>query len=181
MKKRSLSTVIALSLGVVVMGALAISAFVSYLSLTRRYEKQSAELVRQNVEDVSTDMYDLTDALVFDRLDIIMNYYYKCLWEAYRVEKSLDELSQQDLDKFSEAISRGISVDEEFNIVDKNGIIVASSKLENIGYDMHDGEQSAEFLVLLDPMMERELSMPVSVCVLEPNLCSWVYQSLGMK
>ena len=155
MKKRSLSTVIALSLGVVVMGALAISAFVSYLSLTRRYEEQSAELVRQNVEDVSTDMYDLTDALVFDRLDQIMNRYYYCLWEAYRVEKSLDELSQQDLDKFSEAISRGISVDEEFNIVDKNGIIVASSELENIGYDMHDGEQSAEFLVLLDGDQEE--------------------------
>ena len=37
----------------------------------------------------------------------------------------------------------------EFNIVDERGIIIYSSNPDLIGYDMHSGEQSAEFLCLL--------------------------------
>ena len=38
----------------------------------------------------------------------------------------------------------------EINIVDENGIIVASSDFDLYGFDMSSGEQAAEFLVLLD-------------------------------
>ncbi len=38
----------------------------------------------------------------------------------------------------------------EWNIIDENGIIIASSKEDYVGYDMHSGEQSAEFLCLLE-------------------------------
>ena len=37
----------------------------------------------------------------------------------------------------------------EWNIIDENGTIIASSVEEYVGYDMHSGEQSAEFLCLL--------------------------------
>ena len=38
----------------------------------------------------------------------------------------------------------------EMNVVDENGIIIASTVDEYLGYDMHSGEQSAEFLCLLE-------------------------------
>ncbi len=39
---------------------------------------------------------------------------------------------------------------DEINLVDGNGIIRASTVEDYVGYDMHSGEQSAEFLCLLD-------------------------------
>lgn len=38
----------------------------------------------------------------------------------------------------------------EWNVIDENGIILASSVEDYVGYDMHDGEQSAAFLCLLE-------------------------------
>ncbi len=42
----------------------------------------------------------------------------------------------------------------EVNVVDPEGIIIASSDKENIGYDMRSGEQSAEFLTILEGKTE---------------------------
>ena len=39
---------------------------------------------------------------------------------------------------------------EEISMIDKNGIIVKSSDPAYVGFDMHTGEQSSEFLCLLD-------------------------------
>lgn len=42
----------------------------------------------------------------------------------------------------------------EINVVDKNGIVIDSSIAENIGFDMSSGEQSSEFLCLLEGKKE---------------------------
>ncbi|MBQ7676789.1 MAG: HAMP domain-containing protein, partial [Lachnospiraceae bacterium] len=53
----------------------------------------------------------------------------------------------------SKWLAKGVAINSEsfseINIVDERGIVVVSSNPDYIGYDMHDGEQSAEFLCLL--------------------------------
>ena len=55
----------------------------------------------------------------------------------------------------------------EIHIIDKNGIIIASTEESYIGFDMSSGsDQSAEFMVLLDPNGPEELVqayMPISI------------------
>ncbi len=52
----------------------------------------------------------------------------------------------------------------EVDIIDENGIVAACSNPEYVGYDMRDGEQSAEFMVLLDEDGPEELTQ-----ALQPN------------
>ncbi len=45
---------------------------------------------------------------------------------------------------------RGDDDPQEVNIVDRNGIVTASTEKGNVGYDLHSDPRSAEFLCLLD-------------------------------
>ncbi|MCR4656007.1 MAG: methyl-accepting chemotaxis protein [Lachnospiraceae bacterium] len=66
------------------------------------------------------------------------------------IEKSLPDIEEDEIDDW---LRRGLDINEstcsEFNIVDGRGIIIHSTNPDYIGYDMHSGEQSAEFLCLL--------------------------------
>ena len=63
-KKRKIATVVAVWLTVIVIIAYAISAALTYLALKKRSEEQSKTLVKQNVEDVTIDILEQSNAAV---------------------------------------------------------------------------------------------------------------------
>ncbi len=137
-KKKKISNAITAWLVVIVVTSCAVSAILTYIALLHRTDKNAVILVRQHVEDVSNDIDELADAGMLTFLGQFMDGY-------------LDEDDKDDLEDFSRRLheyykDKGIEV----NIVNSDGIIEASSVPDYIGYDMHDGEQSSEFLALLD-------------------------------
>ncbi|MBR5091559.1 MAG: SpoIIE family protein phosphatase [Ruminiclostridium sp.] len=138
-RKRKIAVVITVWLIVIVLAACVISAGMTYFSLSGRSEKQTTALVRQNVEDVSNDIDEMADLTLITYVDQFVDGDYIA---TANIEEP-DALSRKLGDYYG-----GSGV--EINIVDSAGIIVASSVPGYIGFDMHSGDQSAEFLVLLD-------------------------------
>ncbi len=137
-KKKKIAKVITTWLIVIVMTACIATAGLTYYTLLKRSERSTAMLVRQNVEDVSNDIDQLADLS-------ILNYAGQLMYD-YITSSNLedpDSLSKELHDYYKD---QGV----EINVVNSDGIIVASSVPEYIGYDMHNGEQASEFLVLLD-------------------------------
>ncbi len=137
-KKQRISKVISLWLVVIVLAACLVSAGLTYYTLLDRSEKSTQKLVRQNVEDVSTDIDQLANLSILNFTDQLMYDY-------------LTTANIDDPDAYSKELhdyysGQGV----EINVVNSDGIIVVSSVPEYIGYDMHNGEQASEFLVLLD-------------------------------
>ncbi len=102
----------------------------TYILQTGMSGKETESVININIDDVHKDITDASDGNLLKITRDIRSEYIaddtplSILCERYNV--------------------KGI------NIVDKNGIIVDSTMSEFIGYDMADGEQSAEFLVLLE-------------------------------
>ena len=102
----------------------------TYVLQTRMSGKETESVININLEDVHKDITDTSDENLLKITRTVRSEYLSddtplyILCERYNV--------------------KGI------NIVDQNGIITDSTLKEFIGYDMASGEQSAEFLVLLD-------------------------------
>lgn len=102
----------------------------TYVLQTGMSGKETESVININLEDVHKDITDTSDENLLKITRTVRSEYLSddtplyILCERYNV--------------------KGI------NIVDQNGIITASTLKEFIGYDMASGEQSAEFLVLLD-------------------------------
>ena len=142
--KKRISLIITIWLIVIVMAACAVSAVLTYLTLSKRAEKQTMSLVQQNVEDVSNDIDELADDAILSYTDQFIESEY-----IYTAEiEDPDALSKELHDYYTD---KGI----EINVVNKDGIIIVSSVSEYIGYDMHAGKQASEFLVLLDGSKEE--------------------------
>ena len=100
---------------------------------TNLSRSDAATLLELNIMDVQQEIMDASDA--------------NLLSVTYRVVAmipSADEVQQSDVIECKEAL--GVT---EINVVDNNGIIVASSNPDFVGFDMSSGEQSREYLVLL--------------------------------
>ncbi|MCR5339330.1 MAG: SpoIIE family protein phosphatase [Lachnospiraceae bacterium] len=143
-KKRKISLVITIWLVVIVMMACVASAVITYLLLSKRSENQAAALVRRHVKDVSKDINDIVNESIILTLNGIIE------------KKHIGSAKLEDPDEISKELQdyyggSGIEV----NVIDANGIIIASSVPEYIGYDMHAGEQASEFLCLLDGSTEE--------------------------
>ena len=138
-KKKSIALVITVWLIVIVLAACIASAILTYITLSKRSEAQTTTLVRQNVEDVSKDIEEMADDSILSYIDEFFSSNY--INSAYILDPGALSVELHDY-----YFSYGI----EINVVDRKGIIIASSVPEYVGYDMHDGEQAAEFLVLLD-------------------------------
>ncbi|MBR4721044.1 MAG: SpoIIE family protein phosphatase [Clostridia bacterium] len=137
--KRKISLIITIWLTVIVMAACAVSAALTYFTLSRRAERQTTALIKQNVEDVSTDIGEMAD-------DALLSYIDQFIESEYIYSAKIDNpdaLSKELHDYYTDY---GIEV----NVVNTDGIIIVSSVPEYIGFDMHTGEQASEFLVLLD-------------------------------
>ena len=102
----------------------------TYVLQTGMSGKETESVININLEDVHKDITDTSDENLLKITHTVRSEYLSddtplyILCERYNV--------------------KGI------NIVDQNGIITDSTLKEFIGYDMASGEQSAEFLVLLD-------------------------------
>ena len=68
-KKRKIALVITIWLVVIVLAACALSATLTYVTLSKRTERQTRMLVRQNVENVSTDIEEMADEYVLSFID----------------------------------------------------------------------------------------------------------------
>ncbi len=142
--KKKISLIITIWLIIIVMTACAVSAVLTYFTLSKRAERQTMALVRQNVEDVSTDIDELADNAILSFIDEFIEGKY--IYSA-KIDDP-DALSKELHDFYKD---HGI----EINVVNTDGIIIVSSVPEYIGYDMHKGEQASEFLVLLDGNTEE--------------------------
>lgn len=112
----------------IVLAFAATSIFTSTLQ-TRVSQTEAESVIKTNLNDVYNDVMDASDENLLSKITRIRNDYLlgedvKLLAEKYNVI--------------------------EVNIIDTNGIIINANNDAYIGYDMASGEQSAEFLVLLE-------------------------------
>ncbi len=96
---------------------------------SRISESESTSIIQTNIDDVYQDIMDASDANLLDKTQDIK--------EEYLQGADLDILAA----KYNVI---------EVNIIDEKGIICDTNNEEYIGYEMASGEQSAEFMVLLE-------------------------------
>ncbi len=112
----------------IVLAFAATSIFTSVLQ-TRVSQTEAESVIKTNLNDVYHDVMDASDENLLSKTTKIRDEY----------------LSGEDVKTLAEKYNV-----IEVNIIDINGIIVNTNNDEYIGYDMASGEQSAEFLVLLE-------------------------------
>lgn len=97
-------------------------------------EIETKNTLSADITDVEQDIRDASDA--------------NLLQLTIRIGNEINKLEEVDEDKLI-SMARAFGV-AEINLIDANGIITKSSNEEFINYDMNSGEQSAEFMVLLE-------------------------------
>lgn len=118
-----------------------------WLFQTKLAQENTLKLLELNIADVRQDIQDASDenllkltAQIADRLNDV---------QSITSEQLLELCSQYDV--------------TEINYIDPDGIIIASTYPDFLNYDMRSGQQSAEFLVLLEGKNEYVQSyQPVS-------------------
>ena len=103
-------------------------------------QTEAGKLLRLNVEDVEHDIVDASDT--------------NLLGLTQRAASALPSVQSATSDQCKD-VAAELDV-AEISVIDKNGIIVASTVPEFIGFDMASGEQSAAFLVLLPGGTQQE-------------------------
>lgn len=109
-----------------------------WISQTRLAENNAINILSINISDVNEDINDASDE--------------NLLSLAHAIAEDLNN-SNEITDELLYAKSEEYDV-TEINYVDPNGIIKATTHPDFMDYDMASGEQSAEFLVLLDEKTE---------------------------
>ena len=101
---------------------------------TELAKNDANELIRLNIEDVREDILEASN---------------KNLLELTREIASRIDFTDRTNTKLLKTLKKEFDV-AEINIINQNGIITVSTHNDFLNYDMRGGEQSAEFLVLLD-------------------------------
>lgn len=101
---------------------------------TELAKNDANELIRLNIEDVREDILEASN---------------KNLLELTREIASRIDFTDRTNAKLLKTLKKEFDV-AEINIINQNGIITLSTHNDFLNYDMRGGEQSAEFLVLLD-------------------------------
>ena len=118
---------------IVLIGFIASIGF-SWMLQTRLSNENAAELLRINIKDVKQDILDASD---------------KNLTElAHEVADALDNGLNTSPERLEE-LSKKYDV-SEIDLVNADGIIIACTNPDFVGFDMKSGEQSAEFMALVD-------------------------------
>ncbi len=112
----------------IILAFVATNIFTSILQ-TRVSQTEAESVIRINLNDVYQDVVDASNENLLNKTISICDEY-------------ISGESVKNLAKKYNVI--------EVNIIDENGIIVQTNNEEYIGYDMSNGEQSAEFLILLE-------------------------------
>lgn len=138
-QKSSISKKIYIWLFSCVLTAFAIATVVSFIMNTDISRENTHKLLVTNIDDVCGDVHE-TDSVT------ILNTTLR--WADYFDDFGSFEMNQ-DFKRMINNIATGNDIDE-INIIDENGIIVASNSPEFLGYEMKSADQSREFMVLID-------------------------------
>lgn len=131
-EKKEIAQTFQFALLVVVITAFCVTSLFTFSLQTRISNADTDNLLKLNMNDVKAAISDASDN--------------NLLALTHKISASLS--SESDSEVLVE-LMRENDV-SEINIVDKNGIITASTDKRFIGFDMHSGEQATEFTVLLN-------------------------------
>ena len=120
-----------------------------------------------SVADVKKDISDTSDEYLLSLARIVADYVNNM--DKYTEDEAMLEMIEsygiKNDDKrieFLNYVAMAYDINE-ISVIDKNGIIIFSTNEEYIGFDMASGEQSAEFLCLLDSEEEYvQAYMPIT-------------------
>ena len=125
---------------------LATTAFL-WLIQTRLSENNAVQLLRLNLSDVREDIIDASDNNLLKLT--------RSVAQELNAQETIDAALLNDL-----MVKYDVT---EINVIDENGIIIATTYPDFLNYDMRSGVQSSEFLVLLSGATEFVQSyQPVS-------------------
>ncbi len=132
--KRSISGSFLTWLTVIVLICFAASIGLSWGLQTQLSNQSAEELLRINIADVQQEILDKSDR--------------NLLALTHEIADELPEGTEATSERLKELMLRyDVS---EIDVIDREGIITACTEESFVGFDMRDGEQSAEFLCLLD-------------------------------
>ena len=134
MRKRTISNTFLRWLLLIVILAFVMSMIFSWTLQTRLSQHSAANLLRLNIKDVRQDVIDASDANLLALTRAI----------AHEIDKGapVNEVGLSSLMNWHNVA--------EINIINHDGIITGTTHAAFLNYDMRSGEQSAEFLCLLD-------------------------------
>ncbi len=111
--------------------------------------RRAEDLIRQESNDLQADLEDTMEESL---LDSVSGWTEAFAW--FGSEEGRQSMARPDFDVYMlEYLQETVHFNTDFDeisMVDENGIIVYSSEKKFIGYDMHWGKQSSEFLCLLN-------------------------------
>lgn len=131
-KNHSISAQIIKNLIIVVISGFVITSLFSYNLQNRISQEDTKQILDQSLIDVENEIEDQCDEALLRANRLVAEYY----------------VENKDVDLNELAGRFNVS---EIDVVDSSGIVIASNDEVNVGFDMASGEQSAEFLKLLDP------------------------------
>lgn len=135
-EKKQIAQIFQFLLLICVIVAFFVTSGFTYSLQTKISVADADQLLRLNLEDVKADITDASDANLLDL-----------------TRRIADDISILSASAELSALAKKYNV-SEINIVGQNGIIQSSSRYDFIGFDMNSGEQSKEFLVLLNGATE---------------------------
>ena len=139
MQKKTISGAFLKWLMLIVAVAFAVSMVFSWTMQTRLSQRSAMNLLRLNIQDVRQDVIDASDA--------------NLLALTRTIAGELDNGAPSDEAGLAALMERYDVA--EINLIDAGGIITATTHGDFLHYDMRSGEQSAEFLGLLDGSMRE--------------------------
>lgn len=134
MQKRKISRIFQSRLLICILIAFAFTTALLWVIQTKMVKKTAAAMLYLNINDVRNDIQDASDSNLLEL--------------AGRIVLRLNQH-----DKINSAMLKELAKEyevAEINLVDKNGIITASTYDKFLNYDMRSGRQSSEFMVLID-------------------------------
>ena len=128
-----------------------ITSLFSYVLQDQISKEEINELLSQNLIDAVHDVQDQCDEALLRVNHLVVD----------AIEKNPDV----DLQELKQTYNV-----HEIDIIDKDGIITASTDSDNVGFDMSSGEQSAEFLKLLSRSGVKEIVQPLLPTTYRPDV-----------
>ncbi len=132
--KRHISRTFQTWLFICIVVAYVLTSTYTYMLQSQMSNTETETVIKTSIDDVNQDIQDTSDENLLNKTNLIKSDYIAS-------NNKSEEFLQSLADKYNVA---------EIHIIDDNGIIVNTNVPHYIGFDMASGEQSAEFLVLLD-------------------------------
>jgi len=134
-RTRKIAKVFRKWLVIIIFAIFAVSMGASWIYQTQKVQYNAVNLLQINIQDVRQDVIDASDKTLLALTEEIASV----------LNRRRDSAASEDLLTLQSYYDVA-----EISVIDKRGIIVACTDPTYINYDMNSGEQSREFLRLLD-------------------------------